>query len=251
MNNTTCNWKEEDLIDYVLVKLPEHKRDQLTHHLQTCHSCKQGLLMWQQTLTGTQAALHDDPQLQQQESLMMPSKRIKRKLMFQVLLNKLVYVMKRPITTVSIAACLVLFLIVASFEANDVIQEVQPPQWTQEMNNIEGSSLIGDPQTIIYRIERLPQLNMDGYAWIKGKSHELLFLFDGLAPSQVHDYQMWAVTKNNQTNIGLLRYNQGKAYLYFNGRLPQTVKNFAVSIEPKGGSKVPTNPFTFNVVITK
>lgn len=246
MTSINCGWIEEDHIDFVLNKLSDPKRDQLALHLQTCDFCRDGILMWQQTFSPD----HDELDLQserQPSTTPMPSDRIRRKLLAHALLNKLKIMARRPIFSISLASCLALFLFIYTLDSRDSITTASQPEWVQDVTNIEGSSLISDPQTVAYRIEQHAQFNVDGFVWIKGNSNEWLFLLNGISPSLKHDYQVWAVTNNKRSNMGLLKYNRDKAYLYANGKALQGVDHIAVSIEPKGGSSTPTTPDTVQV----
>ncbi|WP_106769491.1 anti-sigma factor [Paenibacillus faecalis] len=249
MTNTNCGWNEEELIDFVLDKLDDSKSEQLALHLQSCHSCSNEIQIWRQTLAPNDAGHQLDSELQPNDTSLMPSSRIRIKLLAHALFHKLKILGRRPIFSVSIAACLALFLLINMLDSKGSVMTASQPDWVEDVTHIEGSSLISDPQTVAYRIDQHTQLNVDGFVWIKGNSDELLFLLNGIRPSLNHDYQVWAITNDKRSNIGLLKYNRDKAYLYVNGEIPQEIEHIAVSIEPKGGSVLPTTPDTVHVNI--
>jgi anti-sigma-K factor RskA len=252
MTNLECGWTEEEHIDFVLGKLPDPKREQLAQHLQTCHTCQNEVLMWQQTFGHIDESPEPSSEMHQHpNTLPMPSDDVRRRLLARALLNKLKILIRRPIISVPIATCLAIFLIISTIDPSESITPVSQPKWAQDMTHIEGISLISDPSTDAYRIEQLAQFNVDGFVWIKGKSNEMLLLINGINPSREHDYQVWAVNKNKRSNIGLLKYNRSKAYLYVNSKVLQGVDHIAVSVEPKGGSSTPTTPDTVQVNIHK
>lgn len=252
MTNIACGWNEEEHIDFVLGKLADPKRDQLANHLQTCHSCQNSIISWQQIFGQNDESPEPNSEMHQNpNTLPMPSEGLRRRLLARALLNKLKIVIRRPIISVSFATCLAIFLIISTVDPNHSNTLAPQTKWAQDIPHIEGSSLITDPLTVAYRIEKLAQFNVDGFVWVKGNSNEMLLLIDGLSPSREHDYQVWAVTNNKRSNVGLLKYNRSKAYLYVNNKVLQGVDHIAVSVEPKGGSTVPTTPDTVQVNLQK
>ncbi len=78
--------------------------------------------------------------------------------------------------------------------------------------------------------------------WINADTKELFVLLEGVVESDASDVQAWADSSSRLMNLGLLEFHSGQGHLYsrFREMAPPDVLRF--TIEPKGGSELPTTP---------
>jgi hypothetical protein len=227
MTEERCGWIQEEMIDELLGKLPERKRTQLRAHLRSCADCRRLYREWQAILPA------GDP-------LPVPTPDLRRSLRLQVVRQKVRGWIVRPYVWGGLAACLI-----AAVMLLGALKLSQPFTYSQPaVERIEGSSLMHDPQAVLYPVDYPSQPRVKGYIWLNGSSNRMLLLIEGLSPSEDRDYQAWAGWEGGYANMGLLKYSQGMSHLYIEGLPLRKIDNIIVSIEPKGGSRTPTQPET-------
>ncbi|MBO8163355.1 MAG: anti-sigma factor [Brevibacillus sp.] len=230
MTNASCSWREEEVIDLVLGKLSADKEARLMLHLPHCQKCSASHREWS-------ALLGDGA------SLPMPSPSIRHRLKRRITWSSRLTTIRRRIFAKPAVrwAVPVLALCAASLLAlprgNPVPPELPTEVLTREM------SLVMDPHTVLHVVP-VDSGHLKGYIWINNASNELLILTDGLSPLVEKDYQVWFITENRRSHVGLLGWKDGIAHLYFRGGELRQAENIAITIEPKGGSFSPTGPDT-------
>lgn len=76
------------------------------------------------------------------------------------------------------------------------------------------------------------------------RSGEILVLVEGLLPGEGRVFQAWSVGDGGRSNLGLLRYHSDRAHLYLKRSGWPEENGIALTIEPDGGSRMPTSPDT-------
>uniref|UniRef100_UPI003B8A62EA anti-sigma factor domain-containing protein n=1 Tax=Cohnella rhizosphaerae TaxID=1457232 RepID=UPI003B8A62EA len=72
-------------------------------------------------------------------------------------------------------------------------------------------------------------------------------LMEGLLPSARTDVQAWARSGETNASLGLLRFHDSRAHLYASNVRPEAWECVLLTIEPKGGSPMPTRPETVSI----
>lgn len=232
MTNAFCIWREEEIADLILGKLAEEKRVHLQRHLADCERCAALLRDWSAMLGPA-------------ESLPLPSPTLKRRLMRRIAFER----WRSSITNRLRAGYLmtraaVLLLCLAGLFA--LQRDSGSPADLPKAAGIQDVTMVMDPHTVLHVVP-VVHSNVKSYVWVNDTSNEMLILTEGLVPSEEVDYQVWFITQDRRSHVGLLHWQNGMAHLYFQGRELGQAENIAVSIEPKGGSYTPTGPDTIFV----
>lgn len=100
-----------------------------------------------------------------------------------------------------------------------------------------------------YRIPPLPPLHGSGGVWIDRDSGEMLIVIEGLQPPEEKAYQVWLQHEQRSVSMGMLMTGkaEGKGYYYGYGTMDPD--QIVISLEPKGGSRVPTGPEALRVSV--
>jgi len=91
-----------------------------------------------------------------------------------------------------------------------------------------------------------PASAASGYVWLSDRGDMLIFV-DGIPPRADADYQVWSVLEGRMENLGILVQWERMAYLYVQNADPTRWEAIAVSLEPRGGSQLPTGPEAITV----
>lgn len=100
-----------------------------------------------------------------------------------------------------------------------------------------------------YPISPLPPLHGSGGVWIDRHSGEMLIVIEGLQPPEEKAYQVWLQHEQRSVSMGMLMTGlaEGKGYYYGYGTMDPD--QIVISLEPKGGSRVPTGPEALRVSV--
>ncbi|OXL87306.1 hypothetical protein BCV73_32765 [Paenibacillus sp. SSG-1] len=100
-----------------------------------------------------------------------------------------------------------------------------------------------------YRIPPVPPLHGSGGVWIDRDSGEMLIVIEGLQPPEEKAYQVWLQHEQRSVSMGMLMTGmpEGKGYYYGYGTMDPD--QIVISLEPKGGSRVPTGPEALRVSV--
>ncbi|MFB9278612.1 anti-sigma factor domain-containing protein [Cohnella cellulosilytica] len=83
--------------------------------------------------------------------------------------------------------------------------------------------------------------------WINVDTKELFVLMEGVLESDASDVQAWADSSSRLSNLGLLEFHSGQGHLYSHFREMTAPDALRFTIEPKGGSELPTTPDSAHV----
>lgn len=230
--NPKCDWKEEEIVDFVLGRLPVDKEAQFRRHLEDCKDCRDCFHEWEATLD-------------MEEETMAPPARVKRQLMRDVRKTdhpqKKFPLFKKPVA-VTVAMCAVLFIVLASslFSSSP-----------HHANQIKGNPFIPETQRGPQQVHYVPVTdhNVNGYVWVRPSTQEMMVFLQGVPRIEDRDYQVWLISDSHRSDAGTLQVNDGMAQLYFHGHELEEAHRVIVSVEPRGGSKMQTGPDKFNIEI--
>ncbi len=238
-----CKQSEERLVDFVLGKLSAEAEATFRRHLQACPECREKHKEWRRLLA-------DGPEVPE------PSPRLKHRIISTFAKQRPAYSLLQRLrkhvsgrkTAFAIlgSVCLLLSVFLYQGGVNESNDSHQP--WTTHEETIRRqTSVVYDPRTVQLNITPVSMQNIEGRVWVNDVTHEMLMKVEGLIPLMNNDYQVWLIRSNDHLNGGVLREENGKAYLYLSGVQPRSFEHIRVSIEPKGGSVAPTGPDTFFV----
>ncbi|MCF6094634.1 anti-sigma factor [Microaerobacter geothermalis] len=245
MTKPFCGWIEEEVVDFVLGKLSPTKQKQFKLHLESCHACAALYHEWSEILNNE--SIH-----QMQQASLNPSPSLKRRLRFHLILKKgLSFLSLHPSVSFSMIGFIVLVALVIGLFPNQNQPSGNGNILAEQNQVFQEIPMMADPRTVRY--EAVPVISSDirGYVWVNDSSNEMLLLVKGLPPLSNNDYQVWFISANKRSNVGLLNLENQIAHLYFRGGKIEQVENIAVSIEPKGGSHTPTGPDTVYINLKK
>lgn len=229
MSNASCIWREEEIADYMLGRMAEEKRRQLQLHLASCTRCTELRREWSAILQPEEAM-----------SMPTPSPTLKRRLMRRIAYERWFSRRKKKIEAAfAVRRTAVLFLCLMSLFFFQ--RDSGPSDERTLAAHLPNMGIVMDPHTVLHVASVAPS-HAKSYVWVNNTSNEMLILTKGLAPLPETDYQVWFITQDRRSRVGLLRWENGIAQLYFQGGELGLVENIAVSVEPKGGSFTPTSP---------
>lgn len=273
------HYAEEDWIDWLLGGKPAAERDAMLRHLAHCARCLATRQTWEPLLAGDMnaAAQHTAPERLRAEAVQpqsgepwpgsapaagglaardpQPEPPIlsaalyrRLRLRFQLrsagLRVRRALHAQRRVGIVAAAAAMLLVVCATGLYRSSQNQEEQRKVSAATLEPTAATFLL-DPQTAGYKVHpELEELG-DGYIWFNNMSGEVYVMLEGLLPSVGHDVQVWAVdeTKHEHVNLGLLHRDQAsRAHLYVKQSLLLQAHHLALTVEPSGGSRNPTEP---------
>lgn len=269
MKPRNCGMEETKIVDWLLGHLPVWERDSVRKHVQECERCRDISEEWRLLLenaaaprdAGTHAAFGEAAERQQEASAggalhraeqpsaasrpgagrAMPGPWLRRRMFAQVVLRKLRLLLRPRRYWISAAFAMAAFALVWCLFATE--RQSPPITPASDREIIREMDIAMRPQTVKYALLPSPSAGeARGFAWVNKPEGELLILIEGLAPAEDQDYQAWFISGSDRSNVGLLRWSNGKAHLYYRGKAVESAENIAVSLEPKGGSYRPTGP---------
>ena len=226
---------EERIIDFVLGKIPQHMIIEMKTHLQSCHSCSETLRNWQEILEEDVVA---EPSTALQEKIwnsmeeqITPIRKNRKPLLY----------------TVASAVAIVLLAIGLLFYRQSSTHAPYQVAHNEEINTQE---IQFTPET--RQMEVIPVADykdVHGNLWINDARKEMLLEVDGLVNHTDYDYQLWIIYNNNDIDGEILPIYNGSSKVFFKGMDVQEFKSIKASLEPTGGSNIPTGPETFVIPI--
>lgn len=256
MTQTRCDVLEERWIDWHLKRLPPETAEALAKHALQCESCSRICEQWR-------ALLGEAASLKPGHRLPMPRDRIRQSLRFQVWRKswrrRMQRLPLRPVWSLAgIIAAFVLGLFVLQSLPTDPGRSqsvVLAPMDYAQRHVPEGVKLMSLPDTQVFGAmtvldAAMPETtagNRSVTVWLNARTGEALVLIDGLLPTDSRDIQAWGTIREMQTNLGLLEFHQTQGHLYWQSMALPEVEALMLTIEPKGGSLLPTLPETARI----
>ncbi|WP_162551278.1 anti-sigma factor [Paenibacillus tepidiphilus] len=106
----------------------------------------------------------------------------------------------------------------------------------------QALAVMSRPETVSYALDRAGRDQFSGNVWYNGDSGELFVLIDDIALSDKLSLQAWMIKNGRRDPLGLLRIEAAKGHLYIKDGQLGDAENFALTVEPVGGSRAPTSP---------
>ncbi|GGK11603.1 hypothetical protein GCM10010965_00650 [Caldalkalibacillus thermarum] len=244
MNNHKQCLTDEMIVDSLLAKLPVEQMEEIERHLQACARCQRSRNEWM-TLLQAQS----QPGVDKEIATALP--RIHKRLKKTIGLHK-----RRPTplwrkpAVVILTLCL--FIGLSFAKGWHVNQEIYQETSQHQSHVFREAEFLIDPQTVHYRIgmannphsrqSGLLAYDVNGNLWINHTSQEVIIFLEGLRPLADRDYQVWISAGQRENNAGVVEMDSGKGYIYWSGEDSTQIEFIRISIEPKGGSQVPTGP---------
>jgi|SRR5690625_4339719 len=233
--NGKCEWKEEQLFDFVYKKLPEQKAKELLIHLESCEKCQKKVGQWQEIVQDMDETIEPSPLLKEQINDQI-KRTIKPKRKKWV-----------TIRTVALVGSLIVFLSVLRIFPFQNTPD-HDDYLVKQNEEISENTIVNDPQTNQFNVIPLANFHqVEGKVWINDITNEMLMKVDGLIPVVEKDYQLWLIKENDELDGELLQTEDGRILLYYRGSGLNEVRFLQVSLERKGGSQKPSGPDTFYV----
>lgn len=229
MSKASCVWSEEEVVDFAMGHLPKEKQAQFADHLKQCGDCAALYHDWMMLLSN-----RDEQQL--------PSPSLKRRLRRSVMVSNWITSLAGNLRAGKWAAAgtaaLLLLIGVSLYGQKNVTDSAAAVK--QQL--LKERAMVMNPGTVLHEATPVNKSSSKAYVWINDDSNEMLFLAEGLDRLEEKDYQVWFIIENNRSKAGVLQWKDGMAHLYVQGGEIRRVENIAISIEPKGGSFIPTGP---------
>lgn len=227
---------EELLVDYALGNLSVEMMESINHHLNYCPYCTEELKSWKKLLNNNEE--------------ITPSETLNNRILNSSNPNPINEQKRRnrKIIYAAISAAAFLFICLSLFQINQQqpVAELSENEYiTARHDLIPEQHFMNNPST--NRLDVVPvtmDRNIKGDVWLNEVTNELYLQVEGLKPLDSQDYQVWLVRDDNGWKDELLRLQDGRVHVYYKGPNVKTIRFIKVSVEPIGGSQLPTGPET-------
>lgn len=275
-----CLYSEEQWVDYASGDLPRAAMDIMAQHAEGCSRCRNLLQEWSGLIEGAvhvpvvqedtpmrrcgrpddgkrlpgvppdtarvqpAAVKREERYASAPDVRAYPSRRVYRSLRRHVRLaglrRRLADVPRRTLWA-ACGAAVTLLLVAGLYGAlskqdrlwNHYVQAYEP----EALSVLQASDTLSRPIAWSGEMET-------GRLLYNRRSGEILVLVEGLLPGEGRVFQAWSVGDGGRSNLGLLRYHSDRAHLYLKRSGWPEEDDIALTIEPDGGSRVPTSPDT-------
>ncbi len=226
---------EEQLVDFALGNISKEKREAVEKHINNCDYCRQEFHTWNRLLTKNddlQSSIRLNERVM--DAIDVRSDRKKRKVNRKV--------------TYFVASAAIILIGLGLFQSQQpqpIAQYSADEYITSRHEHIPEQPFMSDPATS--RLNVVPvtmNRNISGDVWLNEVTNELILQVDGLEPLPTQDYQLWLVHDDQGWKDEILRLEDGRVQVYYKGPNVKTIRFIKVSVEPIGGSDLPTGPET-------
>jgi len=232
------------IVDLLLGRLPAWEQRAVKDHTLRCPRCRKRFDEWNEWLGEDRDMPAATEEAADKTRLVSPRRTVKDKLRIHVLMRKLRNGFKpRPVLVSAVLGMIVLTLFGLFGPLAALERQNTSNIWNTDRDILNQMSIQIQPDTVKYDL--VPSAiasQARGFAWVNKQGGEMLILIEGLHPMENRDYQVWFIWDAKHSNIGLLRWNNGKAHLHYRGQEVRNAIDLVVSLEPKGGSWYPTGP---------
>ncbi|MFC4808929.1 anti-sigma factor [Paenibacillus sp. GCM10023250] len=238
------HYREEDWVDWLLGGKQDAEREAMAAHLAGCDRCRAARAAWAPLLEGSAP----EPGAPAASEPARPSEMLRRRLRLYVRRRAAVLRIRRALrahrrTAAAVAAIAVLLLLCVTGLYRREPSAEEQRKVDAAVLEPAAASFLDDPQTAGFAVRpELEQLGK-GYIWFNDASGEVYVMLEGLLPSAGHDVQVWAVNEAGRINLGLLHHDRpSRAHLFVKQALLPKAHHIALTVEPAGGSRMPTEP---------
>ncbi|RKQ35704.1 anti-sigma factor [Oceanobacillus halophilus] len=226
---------EEWMIELALGNISNEKRDDVLQHINRCEACRTEFESWKQIFS--------------KQPSEQPTDSVKEKVWKDFQETKQPVKRKRKSLVITFAissAAAIFFLAMGLIFYNPATNHSYQIAHNE---NIEEDILNQSQTKQVAVIPVADFMDVSGNLWINDSTHEMLLEVDGLNHLPDHDYQLWIVYKDDEMDGELLSIQDGASRVFFKGKDVEQLKLLKASVEPLGGSVVPTGPETFVVPV--
>lgn len=248
-----CAYSEEDWVDFLSGAAGGGKSAAMMRHLPLCSRCASVHAEWTRLLAPPagheQIPAGGDVKAEVRQpgaNAVPPAPRVYRSLRRRVKrigLRRRLGAIRPAYRWGAAGVCAALLLVFGLLRMNTAASD---NQWSRYVAAYEPAALtvLHDPGTVSYPIDTAAFQKGEGRIWYNEQSGEVLVLVNGLPPGEDRVFQAWAVRSGGRDNLGLLHYHLDRAHLYIRPDAWNGAGNIALTVEPNGGSPVPTTPDT-------
>lgn len=226
-NLNKCGMPEETIVDCALGRLSDRRRQEVWRHIAGCAGCAAVYEEWR--------ALFDAQTPAPPAAL---RSRLKRAVMRQKAASfiRRLRPRRQSHAMAALGMCLLALALLVSSPA------IAPEETVPQDGTIPHMDIALKPETVKFAFKPgQADAGVTGYVWMNQRSQEVLVVMEGLAPVRDRDYQAWIVTGNEYASAGVLRSRSGTSHVYYRGERLGDLRSLAISLEPKGGSPLPTD----------
>lgn len=251
-------YEEEQWVDFLLGNLTHMKRQQLEQHLADCPACRQHVEQWGELLTergevmwssGRQqsnftAFSDNEPTATDDAANGLPEKHLlslRRHVKQQARWYKLKKKVSEHKYMSGIAAAAVLLLMLPFMPLKPSSQT--PGHVEQYVKHYEPAavSFVHAIDSARYRVEAAEGQRSSGYIWLKDDLSKAFLWLENLPQIGLNDYQAWAISGEQISSLGIIQLAGSEGHLYMNAPLLNPSDFITLTVEPKGGSLMPTS----------
>lgn len=265
MMGRDCGIPDERWIDYHLGKLGRASSEALERHAESCAVCRSCCKRWADLL-GTAAESADEGigvQAVAADRAEEPAasgmyRSLRRRMAVRAFLRR---AKRRPGRLAAACVCAALLATASVGLLRYPAASEQPAAALEaehyaRMHVPEGARLMELPGTRVISAPDMaawpsspssikPRRSLT--VWINADTEELFVLMEGVLASEASDVQAWADSRSRLSNLGLLEFHSGQGHLYSRFREMAALEALRFTIEPKGGSELPTTPDSAHV----
>lgn len=280
MHDIGCAVPEEWWVDYLTGRLPRDQALRLERHRAVCPVCAATCRRWEEILRNARdswtspaqpsgmgvsegAPREDEPVFAAAvRSMAGTLRQIWRRRKLRLAVNA--YSWRRSVERAArgaprprwlaaaggaLALALLVGLIRAAFPQEEIPADpvtAKAEQYVQ-VHEPMAADVISRPDTVQYPLVRafvrgdveMPPV-AGGAIWLNDRTGELFVMLEGLVPSNDRDVQAWMVIREEWFNLGLLKFHESQGHLYVRRIWTEDREAVALTLEPKGGSPLPT-----------
>lgn len=226
---------EETIVDLALGKLSDETRNLALLHISSCPQCKKQLDDWLEILQVKVSPTISNDSLKER---IWHSYETKQKKRFSF----------KPKLGFALASVAVILLFLSIHILSNIRED---PMEMAHLKAVQTEKFRNKPDTKKFNIVPVYDSDINGNLWVNHVTNEMLLEVDGLTELMNEDYQLWIIYSDDKIEGILIPTRNGKTELFFENMNVTQFKRVKASIEPKGGSILPTGPETFFVEFQK
>lgn len=247
---------DEMLIDLLLSRVPVELNEQAQKHLKFCHACQERSKEWQQLVGVGTVTARSARGLSWRYTAPKLKKRLKAKIIPSKSHSTMLSKPTVMLLSISLLICLTvwagLWPLTEQHHQENLESEALSPAAQQVQAITPDTRFLINPQTTHYRIHHTitvpinenfpPAHQVQGHLWVAPQGQQIFMVLEGLYPLPEKDYQVWVISREMASSAGLVNLYDSNAVLYWHNDQPADIDMIRISIEPKGGSFIPSGP---------
>jgi len=236
-NPSKCGIPEETIVDCALGRLGDRREQEVWRHIAGCADCAAMYEDWRRLFDAPTPAPAPTPTAAPPATLRKRLAHAVRRQRTAAFLRRL-QPRRQSHALAAVAMCMLALALFLSSPAS------APGEPAPQDGTIPHMDIALKPETVKFAFkpgQAADAGGVTGYVWMNRHSQEVLVVMEGLAPLRDRDYQAWIVTGDEYASAGVLRSGSGTSHVYYRGERLGDLRGLAISLEPKGGSRLPTD----------